>query len=442
MSNVYSSFCLNSDLIVNGSTAPIGELTTKTIGYAKDPDFYKVANQPCSLVTFRGVSDTSNYEKIPTDHAQAVIGMLNWLYAQAKDGKTTNSSAGCLQLLSTQYSVGWEWISASIMVTNNQIWMPSSINFKLTVANVEHEFKIWFANEYLEVEFPYRDIYVIHPIGIAGIDVLAEMNYQQLNIRLKEETQAKVEKRVHETLGSSKYPYTHREVKSFDIYDLINTPFFNAGDWTIIYYGNPNDAEEETYEAIRQCILKNSKYGEDKWADVIPDLFNPSEFAAVPYWNEFSLRNETAAGSVLSPVYTHKTGTDLPEVYGKLWTTGTAIESLQIVPILYKSAKIAFIGKPKNSQGKTKFTDFFKDYQLIPSDDSQAGQMSQVTSDFVLDLENMIAAAEIVTPNGIPPAGIQRITKNGKLYISKQSGKIKITMISRYQFVLDGLLDE
>lgn len=440
--NLYSCFCEIHDLIINGSTSAIGELTNKTRSYAKEPDFYFQDEGQCDLYSFRGVSDTSKYEKVPSTHSAPVLAMLNWLYDQAVTNKTTNSAQGCLQLLKATYTTGWVWNDVNAMVTNNSIWLPSSIDFNLTVNGVECGFKIWFANEYFAVEFPYREIYVIGPVPPDEIDYLADKNFQQVKTRLQEETTAKIEARVATLLGTDFQPYTTRVVYTFDVYDLVNTPNKNSADWTIIYYGNPNDAEEETYEAIKNCILTHSKHPESDWADIIPDLFNPLEFAIIPYWNEIGIQNETALGSTLSPIFTYDGGTTLPLKYGALWDADSIIKSLQIVPVLYKSASLAFVGKPKNHNDLIHIRDVFPDYQLIPSDDSQAGMMSKTTSQFIFDLEGMLAAGMSVTPDGIPPTGIQRVTKNGMLYITRRTSKIKLTMITRYQFVKDKVITE
>uniref|UniRef100_A0AAU8L0R3 Virion structural protein n=1 Tax=Pantoea phage Survivor TaxID=3232176 RepID=A0AAU8L0R3_9CAUD len=442
--NLYSCFCVNKDLVINGSTSPIGELTNKSISYSKEPDFYFKDGKPVGLVGFRGVSDTSMYEQIPKTHYEPIIEMMAWLFEQAKAKKTTDSPQGCLQLLKANYTTGWEWKAVNQMVTNNDIWMPSSINFTYAAGGVVHEFKIWFANDFFAVEFPYREIYVVHPIPIDDIDFLADSNYKQVRDRLNAETTDKIQDRVDKVLGGkgTYQPPTERIVMGFDIYDLINVPQKNMGFWTIIYYGNPNDAEEETYEAIKKCILDHSKYPEDKWADVIPDLFNPLEFAVVPYWNELGLVNETVAGSTYTPIFTYKDGTVLPLKYCALWGNDAVIESLQIVPHLYKSAKMGFVGKPKNHNALHHINQVFPDYQLIPSTDSQAGMMSKDTAKFIFDLEEMLAAGEVVTPNGMPPKGIQRVMRDGKLYITRRSSKVKITMITRYQFVKDGVIVE
>ncbi|MGL5154519.1 MAG: hypothetical protein ACRC9H_06255, partial [Aeromonas veronii] len=163
MSTLFSCFTTITELVLNGSTSPLGELTNETKTYAKSPDYYYLNNQPCQLVGFRGVNQANpdvRYEKIPSTHATPVLTMINWLYEEAKKGNLSENSQACLQALQTNYTQGWVWKDVAKMVTNNAIWLPSSISFTYEVGGVIHEFKIWFANSSFESEFPYREIYV------------------------------------------------------------------------------------------------------------------------------------------------------------------------------------------------------------------------------------------------------------------------------------------
>lgn len=444
MSTLFSCFAEVTELVKNGSTSPIGELTNTTKTYSKEPDRYYQATKPVELVGFRGVNldnPLERYERIPVSHQTPVLGMLNWLYDEAKKGNINDDSNVCLQALKTNYSKGWVWKGVGQMVTNSTIWLPSSISFSYETGGVVHEFKVWMANAAFAIEFPYREIYVFHPIPIGDIDFLASHNYKEVYNRLVEETPDKTQDRIDALIGKND-PYTLRTTVSFDVYDLINKPNRNKAVWTVIYYGNPNDAEEETFEQIRKCILDHSVYDETKWEEVIPDLFNPLEFIAIPHWNEFAVENKTQAGSTYSPIFTFQGGDALAKKYADFYSEQDIIKSLQSLPHLYKSSKVSFVGKPRNNQGRTKISQVFGDYQLIPSEDSQAGMMSKETHQFSFDLEQMLAAAEVNTPTDHPPAGMQRVMIGGRMYLTKRSSLAKITMVTRYQFVKDGLLDE
>ncbi len=441
MTSRYLSFCSISELHDNNvlTTSPIGELSNRTRTYAKDPGNYSNTGSPCVLYTFHSTTNEVP-AAIPKEIANRQIEFCDWLFQQSKDKKLTNSSANCMQQLKATFSNNVEWTDIGVMVTNMSMWLPSHIHGFIIAGTERYEFKIWFANEYFETGFPYYEILVIHPIPIAGIDYLADKNYQQVAAKLAEQTTASIEARVLKLTNNSKYPYTDRYVLAFDIYDRFNKPQKNVGYWTIIIYGNGTDAEDQVYEAIKKCILDNSKYPESEWEEVIPDLFNPLEFNCVPYWDDIGLVNRITQSSTYSPIANYETALVNPKKYNSFYTQAHIIKSLQIMPVLYKSAKVAFVAKPTNFNNLIKIKDVYPDYQLIPSTDSQFGMMSKETTDFIKSFEELIAGAEILTPNSIPPAGIKRVEKNGYLYAVRKIGKVRYQMITYYQFQKDGLV--
>lgn len=443
MSNTfYSGFCIIPPLVINGSLSPIGELNSKGMTYAKEPDFYYQKGSPCYLTVFRGVNGDKMYEKIPTSHQNPTLEVCNWLYQQAVNNKFNNSEINCLQQLRAQFTDNYNFKNIGTMITNNQIWLPRHLQFTVTRNNIEHEFKIWFAVENFLEEFPYREIYVFPPLPPAESDSLFKLNYKELQKRLAEETIDRLEDRVHNLLEQEKYPYTTRFIKSYDVYDLINKPEKTLCHWTIVQYGNPKNADEEIEEAIKDCLDKNTTVDNDKKEETIPDLYNPLEYILIPHFNDLGLVNETPKGSTYSPIFDYLNGEQLAYRYADMYTQGHIKEVLQIVPHLYKSLKISAVGKPNNNLGQTRFTDIYPDYQLIPSTDSQAGMMSKETLTYLLEIENLINAAETVTMNNTLPGNIQRVVRKERLYVSLKIGKVKFLMLSRYQLIKDGYIDE
>lgn len=438
----FSGFCQIPPLKINGSLSPIGELTVKGFSYAKEPDYFYQDKEPCELVIFRGVAGSSQHEKIPSTHVNGVMTVCNWLYSQALAGKTNSNSVTALQLLSTQFSNGYKFNSVGVMVTNSTIWLPSHIDFTYTVNDVVHEFKIWFAIDNFINEFPYRDIYVIGPVPPEEIDSLLDLNYKDLQKRLAEETTSRIENRIYKLIGESKYPYTARLVYTYDIYDVINKPYTTKADWTIIIYGNPANADDEINEAIKDCILKNTKHPESEWENGIPDLFNPLEFFVVPHWEDKGLENETTSGSTYSPVYAPLNGDNLALKYADFYEESFIKSSHQVVPHQWKSIKMSIVGKPKNNLGQTTFLSVYKDYQLIPSTDSQLEMVSPETDKFIVDIETLLSVAEVSNPDSITIAGINKVTRKERLYFTKKIGKVKFTCISRYQFIKDGIIKD
>ena len=441
MVNTYfSCFCAIRPLVINGSTSPLGELTTKTITYAKEPDYYYQDNKSCYLISFRGVKGNSQFEKIPSTHKDLVMNVCNWLYERAVENKFSSSNINCLQQLKAEFIDGYNFIKVNTMVTNSSIWLPSSIQFTVTKNNVEHEFKIWFANEYFQEEFPYVDFYVFGPVPPEEIDLLVTLDYKRLRERLNEETAARLEERVHKLLDNEKYPYTSRTVVSYDVYDLINKDHKTEADWTIIAYGNTKDSDDAKEEAIKDCIKDHTKKDDGVWEEAIPDLWNPTEIFLIPYFNKIGRSNETLKGSTYSPMYKPISDDSLPKKYFDFFDQSFILNNLEIVPHLYKSVIMAAIGKPKNSLNRTTFSSIYGDYQLLPSLDPEAGVMSKETTEFNLRVEEMLAVAETVDPNTPSTGKISKVIRKDRLYISLKIGKIKTTMLTRYQLVNDGVI--
>lgn len=437
----YSGFCQINPFSTSAYQHQLGVLNNKGLSYAKAPQVYYKNAELLELVIFRGVQGTVQDATIPSTHSGPILEVLSWMYNQAIASKFTSNAQSTLQLLVTQFS-NYTFNSIGEMKTNGKVYLPSHIDVAITVNSVEHEFKIWFALENFLVEFPYRDIYVFGPVPPTEIDILLSSNYKELTARFAEETAAKLEARIQKVIGDNVVPYTWRNVLSYDIYDLINTPQTTKGDWTIILWGNPLDAEDAINEAIKDCILANSKKSESDWEPVVPDIFNPLEFFLIPHWDNVGLVNATTKGSTYSPITAFLNGDTLAQKYADFYDSSFIKSSLQFVPHNYKSLGISVVGKPKNNLNQTTFSSVYPDYQIIPASDSQVGMMSEVTAEAVERLETILSSAEVATDSAILAAGVNKVTRKDRLYVSLKVGKVKFTCITRSQFIKDGLIED
>lgn len=437
---VFSGFCQYPSLVINGSTSPIGEITVLGESYAKEPHRYY--SDTSELIIHRGVAGELQHEKIPTSHQKPVLNLCDWVYQQANSSNFNDNSQAVLQALSAEFGGQCAFKTVGNMITDGRIWLPSHIYFTMTIDNVVHDFKIWFAIQNFIDEFPYRDIYVFGPVPPEQIDLLMTLNYRDLEKRLAEETASRLQARIDKLIDSNKYPYSKRLVVKYDIYDLINKPHKVTAEWTIVIYGNPNNAEDDINEAIKNCILSNSSFKEPDWEDKIPDLFNPLEFFIVPHFNEIGIENETNKGSTYSPIFSFLNGEKLSLKYADFYNEDFIKSSLQIVPHLWKSVKMSIVGKPKNNLNQTTFLSVYPDYQIQPSTDSQVGMMSEATQEFIAKVEDLLSSAEIADETTVLPNSIYRVTRRNRLYLSSKIGKVKFTCITRKQFIVDGLINE
>lgn len=445
MTTSYLSFGSIAQLHNNGplTASPIGELSTKAQTYAKDPGRFSLKGVPSDTMLFNFLSQTDNVDIImPQAIAEAQINIGNWLYAQAKLGNITGSRPNTLALLQATFTNNIEITDLGEMVTNNTIWFPSFVKGNHIVGEEKQSFYLWFANAYFLEQYPRVSFTIVHPIPLDEIDTLMTLNYHQIEARFAKETPLIIRDRVNEATNQQEWPPTERDVIDFQIMDLINTPNFNIGYWRFLEWGNGQDSEDQLFDQIKQEILDASDYPESDWEDKIPDLFNPIEFYVLPYFDRLGVVNRTNGASSLSPIVDRETMMDLVDHF--LTTNMTpehVIKSTQVIPFLYKSMACAFVAKLNNRAGMEKIDVIVPDYQLIPSSDSSFDVMSGATMEFIRQMENLLAAAEVTTPYTLTPVGITRITRFGKVCVARRIGKVKYIIVTRWQYLEDGIIE-
>lgn len=447
MSTSYLSFASLSKLHNNGLlvTSPIGELSNKARSYAKDPGKFSLAvtvPSATELVNFLSMKDTEEIV-IPQALAEVQIGISNWLYSQALQNKITDSRTNTLALLKANFTNNVIIDDVGEMVTNNAIWLPSFVKGQHVVGAVKHDFYMWMANAYFLIQYPDVRFTVIHPLPLKEMDSLMNSNYQQIAARLELETPSVISKRERAATDDFAWPGTERNVLEFQILDLINLGKYNTGSWVVWSWGNGADSEDKLFDQMQEEILKNSQFKRDRWEEKIPDLFNPLEFYVVPEFGKLGITDRTNGASTYSPIVDRETMMDIANVYlAPSMPADHLIKSSQTVTFLYKSLQCLFVSKLNNRDGMKKISAIVPDYQLISSLDSDFGTMSQSTMEFVIQMENLLAAAEVVTPFSLLPPGITRITRLDKICVAKRVGKVKYVAFTRWQMVQDGLVED
>lgn len=446
MSTQYLSFGSIAELHNNNliTTSPLGELSNKARTYAKDPGVFSTTDGASATVLYNFHSVKDGVEiKMPDDLALVEVNLSNWLYAQAKDGNITDSRSNTLSQLNLNFTNNISIDEVGEMVTNNQLWLPSFVRGKHLVSGEEQDFIIWYAEEYFRTQYPHVGFTIIHPIPLEEIDTLMTMNFQQIDNRFARETPDVIQHRTNLATNGSAWPYTKREVIQFDILDAINTSSKSIGFWRFLSWGNGEEAEDRLFEQIQNEILANSTYSREEWEEKIPDLFNPLEFYIVPNYERKGLLNKTNNASQYSPIVDYETIRDHSDHYLLSHLTETHfIESFQVIPWLYKSLSTGVIAKLNNREGRKKFTNLYPDYSLISSHDSDFDLLSYVTSNMIINMEGLLAAGETMSTITIPPVGITRVERFGKLWASRRINNVRFLVLTRYQMIEDGRVND
>lgn len=448
MSTSYLSFASIARLHNNNplKASPLGELSNKSRTYAKDAGKFNLGDttvSPTELVNFLSLRDTTEIA-MPQSIATVQIGISNWLYDQAKLGNITDSRTNTLQLLKAQFTNNISIDDVGEMVTNNAIYLPSFVTGYHTVGTDQQQFYLWFADDYFQIQYPRVSFTAVHPLPLAskGMDVLMNANYQEIAAILAKQTQVVVAQRERQLTSDYQWPYTERNPIEFEIVDLVNTGQSNMGTWVILSWGNGADAEDQLFDQLQKEILANTAFSRARWEEKIPDLFNPLEFYIIPEFGRLGVVNRTNGASTYSPIVDRETSLNIATKYlGPTMPADHLIKSGQTITFMYKSLQALFVAKVNNRAGLKKISAVVPYYQLISSLDADFDTMGQNAMDFVKGMEDLLAAAEVVTPISLLPTGVTRIERLGKLCVSKRINRVKYVAFTRWQMVEDGLVE-
>jgi len=421
--------------------SPIGELSNKAKTYSKDQGIFSIKDQPSATVLHNFISLDGDVEIVmPPAIASKQLEISNWLVAQTKAGNITDNRPGTLALLQAQFSNGVEILNIGEMATNNRYWLPSFVQGSHIVGTEKQSFYLWFADAYFKRQYPLVSFAVVHPLDVKAMDLLMPMNYKQMAELLETQTPDVISKRFHDVTDNAEWPVTDTGTMPFEIMDLINTPRSVTGWWRYAWWGNGVDSDDILLEQIRKEILDNTQYPLAKWEEKIPDLFNPIEFYVIPNFNRYGLLNKTNGARNYSPIFDEETGMDLVNKFlTPVMTPEHVIKSTQFVPFLWKSIGCSFVGKLNNREGTKKIYQIFEDYSLIPSTDDNFGLMNFQTMEFIRNMENLLAAAEVMTDISLPLPGITRVVRFNKIFAARRVGKVKYLVLTKYQMAQDGV---
>lgn len=441
MSAIYLSFASIAGFFNNNpiTVSPFGELSNKARTYTKDPAVFSIHPETSETILFNFQTKTKDkVTTMPMEAARKQIEVSNWLVAEATKGNLTSDRKNTLDQLRKAWSKDITFDEVGMMVTDNKYWMPSFIRGTQTVKGVVDTFYLWFADQYFREQYPKVSFTIIHPVPLEEIDLLIELNYVQLTERLQLETPDVIEDRTHALTDGAAWPYTERKVQGFEVLDLLNKPKSVMAYWRWVEWGNGRDAEDELYDQIQKEILDNSKYPREDWEEKIPDLFNPLEYYAIPYFDRKGLVNKTNDTASHSPIVDAETSRGHVDFYlTPHLTSAHVIKSLQYVPFLYKSTLCAIVGKKNNRKGFEKVQSIYPDYQLISSLDSEFGLMDRETMRFIQDMENLISAAEVTTDITLVPQGMSRVERFDKLWLTRRIGRVKMLTLLKWQMKED-----
>lgn len=407
--------------------SPLGELSDESYSYARDKGFYLDSAKPnVELVSFTSKYREGERVEVPAKYTTHVLTISQWIFEQSISNLISSDSEAFRRLLLAQY-VDIADLEIGEMVESNGSWLPSFMQWKLSTTPAEdNQLRVWFANSAFAAQYDDYEIVIVPPVE--QVD-----NFQKIRSEVEEEINAFNLPAHHKKVLACTHaePYTYLVTNIYHWIDRDDIKFQLETNWTVAIYGIAGNNPAIIKQAVADWILANSAYGKSDWIPIFPDIFTSTEFILVPLWHRHSTVDETARGSLYSPLVSYNGILELAKKYIKYPKAGHVEKYLNISGIQFKSLAMAVCGGNENREQKFSLLDVFPDYALLPTTSVDFNRMSKYTALWVTKLIEATIAAEEMDEYSYVGAGLSRITRDGRLYVAFDYDNLLFLILTR-----------
>jgi hypothetical protein len=400
---------------VKNTVAPLGELSTWSQTYSRQKADYALPTYGnLKLTTFKSVNSISKaYYTLTNTQVEEVFDVVNkcieynttHIQPHSPDdfrNNITNAFYGKL----LNFNIG-------SFVSNGDVSLPQWVSWG-SVDNNNDSIKIWLSDMAFKEQYDEYEIEVIPPVTDLSL-FFGMPNLLTTAISSRSVSQ------TYELIDQVKAGNPETCVRSlpFTCVNLFITSAIHS-DWTVVIYGKAGDQLDNIKEAITNYLTTTTTKSLEQWQDVLPELFERTEFVLVPLWNKKSIRNLTNLSSLYSSIISYKETLNFLNgvYYGTGYPDGYMADNVAIMSYDYKGISIAVIPGTTNMIDKRKLTDLFPDYIPVSTSSLDFSRMSIKTQQFVVELGKLLLAAETAVNIYSMPGNFRQISRNGVAYIT------------------------
>ncbi|MCK9234807.1 MAG: hypothetical protein M0R77_00670 [Gammaproteobacteria bacterium] len=417
---VIKGFAPHAGLFDNNSHAvnEVGEIHTLSLTYAKDKGVYSNKQQApnITIISFE-CQDEGVDTEMPIAVRDHILAVSKFVYDYTINNPGVQvDHVEILNELITAFSATAESFSAGAIRTDGTYYVPEFVSWTMKVTNAN--ITIWFSDSAFRVQYPNYTITVVPPIEASGqypLDIFfrpgAEVQALLEAITMTD-TAAKIQ------AAKEGYPETYLRVDSFNYHDPNNSSRIIPSDWGILIYGIAGNNIDSIKDAIQDHILSNSNHTREEWAEILPDIFKRTEFVYVPVWNKLAVPDQQAVKGIYSSVLDYR---EVPTII-QANTVGYPVAHINNYSMVtgwpWRSLAVVSIGSNENRDAQYRINEVYPDWIAVSSTDTDFNRMTKRTRDWFTVMQQMIYLAEDFQDFDIPPNGILKVFRNGKLYLT------------------------
>lgn len=408
----------------------LGELSAVSRTYALDKGYFTDDRYPnIRLVTFRCREDENNITP-PNDIKDLCIKLGAWMELKARQGSFTLDTTQVKQAISAEFRGMIRDIKLGKMISVRDQFLPQFIEFSLANTN-QYEtstLKLWFSDPAFKQQYPFYEIVVIPPVENIDsfFDVTESVRNIKKNINLPE---------IHDKANRLREQSPYTLIKSYDYQwnsqelprETVDIP------WTILIYGGIGENPDIIRDALANWVLENSTRSREDWEQIFPDLFVPSEYTIVPFWQSTSVPGYRLVDSMYSPIITH--ADVIPICKDAMSYTEAHIrQHVEIGASLYKSLSFAVVGDPRNRLTPVRLYEAYPQYALIGSRTEDFNRMDTNHQGLIHTLYKLFLTAEEATLDTELDLSMAKVWRDGRLYITTTYNNVQYLVLAKSNY--------
>lgn len=398
-----------------GVISAVGEISTKSLTYAREKGSYKSINSAeIELTTFTSMLNGLQFQ-LTTDIVDEIINIVKYIYNKAITIQGVVYRDEILQYLLTTYAATSFNFDSGNVVDNGRYFVPEWISWEskntgnIGAGNV---IKIWLSDPSFQLQYDDYEIVVVPPIvPLDNFFLPASMVNTQVNAVNMSAMINNIQ------IAKNNYPETIIRSESFNYIDPYNSLNTFPTVWNLLIYGEAGNNIDIIQNTLINYILANSTKLKADWTILLPDLFKRTEFSIVPDWTRWGIPNRALVTGIYSPITNLTNSLTLLNNTVKNYPTAHINANASVLPQAYKSLSLLIVGSPDNKNNAFKISDIFSDYINVPTSSADFNRMSTITQAWVTMIATMIVTAENMNPFSSVPSGMSKVTRNGILYL-------------------------
>lgn len=411
-----------------GVVSTLGELSTQSMTYSREKGIYKNdAITGISFVSFTSKFDNNATVAVPQDYSDHILQVCNRMITySAQYGNSITVQAIANDVFNNFQSLVFDFESGPLVSTST-LTLPEWVSWQNPLYNNgDNRIKVWFSDQAFKRQFEDYSILILNPVDDL-MDLMRDVTITERSLSNRSRD------REMELIASLKdgEPETNIRAQTYTLTHILQPNKTFTLTWYAIVNGQAGDNPDIIKDRIIEELGGTSTVTLTEWRQAIPDLFNTTEFVLVPKWMNQAIPDRQAQAGIYSPFTSIKHEL---ETIISLFNDIDPIhvnENLQVLSIPYRSLSIFSLSGLDNLNDLNKLTDKYSDLINVGTASADFSRMSISTQNFANMLEELVMIAENEVDYAELPVYVRRVTRYGKLWISRKFDNIQYLIYAK-----------